>query len=225
MKKIGIYKITNPKGQVYIGQSIDIENRFKTYKRLSCKSQPRLLASLKKYTPSKHKFEVLELCELSELATKEKHYVDLFQTFNSLNGLNIRDGGGNSASLSEEHKQKIANSLKGKKHSQKRIEANRKGQLGKKLSEAHRLKIKENNPKPNLGKKASEETRLKQRLAHLGKTTVRKGCKLTNEQKKALSIKFSGSGNPNYGKNKSTESKLKTSESLKLYWKLKKQTT
>ncbi len=31
---IGIYKITNPEGKIYIGQSIDIDRRFKEYKRL-----------------------------------------------------------------------------------------------------------------------------------------------------------------------------------------------
>ena len=36
---IGIYKITNPKGKIYIGQSINIENRFKVYKRYNCKGQ------------------------------------------------------------------------------------------------------------------------------------------------------------------------------------------
>jgi predicted GIY-YIG superfamily endonuclease len=30
---IGIYKITNPEKEVYIGQSTDIEKRFKTYKK------------------------------------------------------------------------------------------------------------------------------------------------------------------------------------------------
>ncbi len=37
MKVVGIYKITSPSGKVYIGQSVDIEKRFKTYLRCSCK--------------------------------------------------------------------------------------------------------------------------------------------------------------------------------------------
>jgi hypothetical protein len=32
---IGIYKITNPKGKVYVGQSIDINHRLGKYKRLN----------------------------------------------------------------------------------------------------------------------------------------------------------------------------------------------
>lgn len=31
---IGIYKITNPNGKVYIGQSIDLERRLYYYKNL-----------------------------------------------------------------------------------------------------------------------------------------------------------------------------------------------
>ena len=46
---IGIYKITNPKEKVYIGQSIDIEKRWKRYYyTLNCKSQTALYRSLKK---------------------------------------------------------------------------------------------------------------------------------------------------------------------------------
>lgn len=62
MKKIGIYKITSPSGKIYIGQSVDIENRFKTYLRYSCKSQPKLLASLKSYGSENHIYEILLIC-------------------------------------------------------------------------------------------------------------------------------------------------------------------
>ena len=38
--KIGIYKITSPSNKIYIGQSINIERRFKEYKTLkNCKFQ------------------------------------------------------------------------------------------------------------------------------------------------------------------------------------------
>lgn len=39
MKNKGIYKITNPNGKIHIGQSIDLECRFKCYKYLKCKNQ------------------------------------------------------------------------------------------------------------------------------------------------------------------------------------------
>ena len=46
---IGIYKITSPSGKIYIGQSKDIEKRFKAYKNLKCKGQPYIYRSLLKY--------------------------------------------------------------------------------------------------------------------------------------------------------------------------------
>ena len=68
---VGIYKITNPKGKVYIGYSKDIENRFKYYKRLNCKGQRKLYNSLKKYGPDNHIFEIVEECNLVDLNLKE----------------------------------------------------------------------------------------------------------------------------------------------------------
>lgn len=218
---IGIYKITNPKGKIYIGQSVDIEKRFKTYLRDSCKSQSKLYASLKKYGAENHKYEIICICSIEDLSEKEKFYVDHFKTFNSTTGLNIRDGGGNSAILSEEQKNKISKSLKGKKHSPERIEKNRMSHIGIKMSEETKKKLSENSPKNNLGKKASIETRLKQSISHMGHKN-RLNSKLTESQKEHLSKINSGINNPNYGKSKSNESKNKTSESLKLYWANKK---
>lgn len=217
MSKVGIYKITNPRGCMYIGQSVDIDKRFSAYKRLSCKSQPRLMASLKKYGTNNHLFEILEICLIDDLPKREKFYVDLYKTFNSKEGLNIRDGGGNCARLSDEQKLKISNSLKGVKHSPERVEKNRLGQIGKKASVETRLKQSLNNTKPNLGKKASEETRLKLSLAHKGQQT-RLGSKLTDEQKLRMSVRLKGEGNPNYGLKRSVESKNKTAESVRLSW-------
>jgi hypothetical protein len=34
---IGIYKIINPNGRIYIGQSTNIEGRWTKYKQLACK--------------------------------------------------------------------------------------------------------------------------------------------------------------------------------------------
>lgn len=217
MTKIGIYKITNPNKGIYIGQSVDIDKRIAGYRRLHCKSQPRLLASLKKYGFDSHIFEILEICSKEELSEKEKYYVDLYKTFNSKEGLNIRDGGGNCARLSDEQKLKISNSLKGVKHPPERVENNRKAQTGLKRSEEVRKILRECNTKPNLGKKASAETRLKQSLAHVGKQT-RLGAKLTDEQKLRMSVRLKGEGNPNFGLKRSEESKNKTSESVRLSW-------
>jgi group I intron endonuclease len=88
---IGIYKITNPSGKVYIGQSIDIEKRWKYYYTLNCKGQTKLYHSLKKYSPENHMFEVLEECIESILEERETYYK---LAYNSLiKGLNCRIDG------------------------------------------------------------------------------------------------------------------------------------
>jgi len=85
---VGIYKITNPKGKIYIGQSIDIDRRFKEYKKLQCAQSIKLYNSLKKYTPENHTFEVIEECSIEQLNDKEEFYI---KSFNShINGLNIK---------------------------------------------------------------------------------------------------------------------------------------
>lgn len=56
---IGIYKITNPNGKIYIGQSTNIDKRFYRYKRLECKGQIKLYNSLKKYGWDAHIIEII----------------------------------------------------------------------------------------------------------------------------------------------------------------------
>jgi len=119
---IGIYKITNPLGKTYIGQSVDIERRFKEYRTFKCKQQPKIYNSLKKYTPENHIFEIIEYCCLEQLNSQEIYW-KLF--YNSVNeGLNceLYDKGG--GSRSNETKLKISLSSKGNQYN-----------LGKKYSD------------------------------------------------------------------------------------------
>ena len=87
---IGIYKITSPSGKVYIGQSIDIEKRFKDYKRLSnCKSQIKLFRSFLKHGVDNHKFEILLECCIDEINKQERYYQELYNA-TCKNGLNLK---------------------------------------------------------------------------------------------------------------------------------------
>ena len=63
----GIYKITNPKGAIYIGSSKHIEKRFAQYKNLRSNEQHKLRNSINKYGYENHNFEILEECELNLL--------------------------------------------------------------------------------------------------------------------------------------------------------------
>ena len=59
-KIIGIYKITNPSGKIYIGQTWNMYKRWNQYINLNCKSQRKLYNSLNKYKPENHIFEKIE---------------------------------------------------------------------------------------------------------------------------------------------------------------------
>lgn len=90
MKIIGIYKITNPKGKIYVGQSIDCIDRWEIYyKKLNCKNQRKLYLSLKKYGWENHKFEIIEECDL-ELLNKQERYWQEYYNVIGKNGLNCR---------------------------------------------------------------------------------------------------------------------------------------
>jgi len=114
---IGIYKITSPFSKIYIGQSWNIENRFKKYKYLSCKTQIKLYNSLLKYGWLNHKFEVIDILDYS-IATQElldKKEIYYWKKYKNLNFklLNIKNPG-SKGKHSQETKDKIGNSNKGK---------------------------------------------------------------------------------------------------------------
>lgn len=87
---IGIYKITNPKGLPYIGQSANIESRIESYRRTSCKEQRKLYNSIKKYGWENHSVIVLIECEIHELNNYERYFILKYDSIQ--NGLNISDG-------------------------------------------------------------------------------------------------------------------------------------
>jgi len=107
-KKPLIYKITNPKGRVYIGQSINFKSRIKSYKGLKCEGQPRLYSSLNKYGFKNHIIEVIEYCNESELNNRERYWQDFYNVL-SKTGLNCRltRSSDRSGKLSESTIQKI----------------------------------------------------------------------------------------------------------------------
>jgi group I intron endonuclease len=136
---IGIYKITSPTKKVYIGQSIQIEVRFRSYKNLKSKNQPILNRSFLKYGVEKHKFEILCECEISELNELERYYQDLYLV-TGVTGMNCM---------------LTKSSDRSGKHSEKTI-LNFK-EIRKNYSKETRLKMS----KSQLGRKHSEETKIK----------------------------------------------------------------
>ena len=83
---VGIYKIISPTGKIYIGQSVNIERRFKEYKTFQCKQQPKIYNSLKKYGPENHIFEILKECSIEQLTEQEIYWKQYYNAVNE--GLN-----------------------------------------------------------------------------------------------------------------------------------------
>jgi len=102
---IGIYKITNPNGKIYIGQSIDIIKRFKQYKSLDCKRQPKIYNSLLKYGIEQHIFEIIEECSETKLNEREIYWKQHYNTVNE--GLNCELHDNSIGPKSESTKQKL----------------------------------------------------------------------------------------------------------------------
>jgi group I intron endonuclease len=219
---IGIYRIINPEGKTYIGQSINIEKRWKGYKKLHCKGQCKLYNSLKKYYPENHIFEIIEECTLEELDKREiywkKHYLSIFNWDVSL-FLQIKDGKG--GSKSQETKNKISKANKGKQKP-KEFGYNHSNKMkGKQLSQEH----KDNISNSNKGKILSEGTKQKQSISHIGKKlgpqTLQHKLKIsisnknknkhTDESKSKIGEKNSKPKNENWKKNHSDKMKGKQS--------------
>lgn len=83
----GIYKITSPSGKIYIGQSINIEKRFKQYKTKHLGKQIRLSHSILKYGIENHVFEIFEECEVNLLNERERYWQEYYNVIGK-NGLN-----------------------------------------------------------------------------------------------------------------------------------------
>jgi len=124
---VGIYKITNPKGRIYIGQSIDVKQRWRCYERYTynCKNQVKLFNSLMKYGYGKHLLEVIVECGEGELDVLENKWKLHFDSVEK--GLN--------------HCYWDCASMKGRKHTKASINKIIKSHTGSKRSEETRLKM------------------------------------------------------------------------------------
>ena len=163
---IGIYKITSPSNKVYIGQSLDIENRFLDYKKLKCKAQPRIYSSLKKYGFESHIVEVIEECEIEMLNKKERYWQDFYNCIGK-NGLNCQLVSTNELKKvhSEETRKKISIGLTGLKHTEESKLKISIGLTGRNVSEETRKKISDS----NIGNVFSEERKSKISIALTGR--------------------------------------------------------
>lgn len=85
---IGIYKIENPEGKVYIGQSRKVEKRLRYYNLENSKGQVKLNKSFVEYGIENHNFELIQECEVTQLNITERYWQDFYDSVD--NGLNCK---------------------------------------------------------------------------------------------------------------------------------------
>lgn len=181
---IGIYKIINPKNEVYVGQSINIKNRKDSYRKLACKRQPKIYNSLLKYGWNNHKHEIIEECSIDQLDKKEtywkQYYLDqVGGNWNKVLFYGLYDSGG--GPKSESHKQNISKANKNKPKPKGfgdkirlfKLGKKRPKHIGEKISKSNigkkkiRTKIRKDKGKPK-----SDNHRYNMSLAKLGKSST-----------------------------------------------------
>lgn len=163
---IGIYKITSPSGKVYIGQSVNIHNRFNKYLNINnSKGQRKLNNSFKKYGVENHIFEIIEECEFEQLNIRERYWQDYYDVLGK-NGLNcvLTETNSKIRILSEEYKRKISKSKKGVWSGEKNPNFNNKLRL---INNDHLLKFLKGN-KWNVGRKHSDEAKNRMSMSNKG---------------------------------------------------------
>lgn len=122
IKKWHIYKIENPDGRVYIGRTINIEQRRKSHfpirnKKINTRNK-ELLASVVKFGAEAHSFSILEEFEsdVNYADGKEMFWIRSFMCnrnkWPKMNGFNLTDGGIGIKGMkfSETSKQKMSDS-------------------------------------------------------------------------------------------------------------------
>jgi group I intron endonuclease len=114
---IGIYKWVSPTGRTYVGQSKDLDSRYKWYTNGSIynSKMTKLKYSFKKYGIENHVFEIIEYCLLEQLNEKEIYWGQYYDTLE--NGLNCKLGEQNCI-FSKSTKNKMSKAKKGTKQTE-----------------------------------------------------------------------------------------------------------
>lgn len=192
----GIYEIVNIKNnKKYIGQSIDIKERWKRHKyELNTKIHfnEHLQNAWDKYGEESFQFNILEVCSSELLDERECFYIDMYDAMNPENGYNLKNGG-NGLQVSDESRAKMSEAQKNRWTEEQKKELSLK-YLG------------ENNP--FYGKHHTKETG--QKIANANKKRV-----WSNESRKKTSESSKGRKSPNKGKATPQSVKEKISQSLK----------
>lgn len=145
-----IYMITNLiDGKKYIGQTTNYNKRSKTHfskLRDNKHHNEHLQRAFNKYGEKNFKIEILSLCDENQLDELEKEYIKKYNCCDERYGYNLMDGGQKYRHFTNEVKEKMSRSGKGRVFSEihkKRISENNKGRKISKeaIDKANKTKI------------------------------------------------------------------------------------
>ena len=218
----GIYSITNKAdGKRYIGRSVDISRRKRDHLkalREGKNSSRHLQLAWNKWGEKSFIFEVVEECPPEDIVQREAHWIQTYETTHPDKGYNLKaEDGSGSWCLTDAAKQHLSDVHK------KRYRSNPD------LSQADSERAKQMH-RDGRWKTIRQRTQEQQESWYSSQTTEEirslrsenaKNQNLagllpwTDERREEWRQKFSGEGNPCYGKPLPDERKQKISESLK----------
>ena len=114
----GIYCITHrDSGRRYVGLSVNIRRRWSDHKRASLTSKDGYVVhrAIAKYGVSAFDFEILEVCDKSQLGDREVYWVAAFDSYK--NGFNLTPGG---------YSPEMSTEIRGKLSARKKTDAEKK---------------------------------------------------------------------------------------------------
>lgn len=176
-RKAGIYKLTcSNNGKIYVGKSVNMYKRLNRHKNYKYRDNEKyyLQNAILKHGWSSFEVEILEIFENfnktndnDKLLERESYFINLFDSTDRHKGYNICKFSTDTSGipLTEDHKEKIRQSLLGRTFSNETIERMRKSQLGKTMSDDAKEKLRN----INLGKKLSDNTKEKIKSSMSGK--------------------------------------------------------
>jgi group I intron endonuclease len=140
--KCGIYRIYFiGSNKSYIGLSKGFKGRRVQHLRELRKGTHfniYLQRAFNKYGENNFRIELIEECYKTELTQKEKHYIEIYDSFK--NGYNLTTGGEN-CNISDDVKKRISEKHKGKIIKEETRQKLRQINLGKSLTKEHKNKI------------------------------------------------------------------------------------
>lgn len=144
---IGIYRFVNMvNGKSYVGRSKDLKHRYYQHiglLRRGIEPCVKLNKAWKKYGEENFVYEVLCLCDESELNSMEMYYIQKYDSF--ANGYNCTAGGDGITGYrhTDEAKKKIGEAFKGKVYSEEDRKKMSERQKGRHLTAQHRKALSE----------------------------------------------------------------------------------